>query len=49
MSDDKARFSMVELMARGASGPPLPGWLWIVLVVAFVGLAAYGISRKRRG
>ena len=48
VSDDKARFSMVELMARGASGPPLPGWLWIVLVVAFVGLVAYGISRKRR-
>jgi hypothetical protein len=49
VSDDMARFSTVELMARGASGPPLPGWFWIVLVVAFVGLVAYGISRKRRG
>jgi hypothetical protein len=39
----------VELMARGASGPPLPGWLWVVLVVVLVGLAVYGLSRKRQG
>ncbi|MDQ0596389.1 hypothetical protein QF037_000734 [Streptomyces canus] len=38
-----------ELMARGASGPALPTWLWIVIVISFIGLAAYGISRKRQG
>jgi hypothetical protein len=37
------------LMARGAAGPPMPTWLWVVVVVAFVGLVAYGLSRKRRG
>jgi hypothetical protein len=38
-----------ELMARGASGPPLPTWLWVVIVISFIGLSTYGISRKRRG
>jgi hypothetical protein len=37
-----------ELLARGASGPPLPGWSWVVLVVVFVGLVVYGLSRKRQ-
>lgn len=36
------------LMARGASGPALPGWLWIVIVIALLALAAYGISRRKR-
>lgn len=40
---------MVELMARGASGPPMPGWLAVVAVVVILGLVVYGISRKRRG
>ncbi len=38
-----------ELMARGASGPPLPTWLWVVIVIVFIALAAYGISRMKRG
>ena len=35
-------------VARGAAGPGLPGWAWVVLLVAFVALAAYGWSRKKR-
>jgi hypothetical protein len=34
--------------ARGAAGPPLPGRVWIVYVVALLAVAAYGIFRKKR-
>ncbi|MFI5677840.1 hypothetical protein [Streptomyces cellulosae] len=41
-------YPTVESMARGASGSPLPVWLWVVVAVVFVGLAGYGTYRKRR-
>ncbi|WP_328978512.1 hypothetical protein [Streptomyces canus] len=33
----------------GAShGAALPGWLWIVIMIALLALAAYRISRRKR-
>ncbi|MFJ9007328.1 hypothetical protein [Streptomyces canus] len=37
-----------DFMARGAAGAALPGWLWIVIMIALLALAAYRMSRRKR-
>ncbi|MEV5612544.1 LPXTG cell wall anchor domain-containing protein [Streptomyces sp. NPDC052225] len=39
----------LPLARGGVTGPQLPTWLLIVIIVGLISLGLYGISRKRKG